>query len=76
MKKRVTKKFVDFVARSILASLLLIWGTANLVANVVEALTGNFGPQWAVSIPLVVLFGLIPIGVAIWLISGLLRNQR
>jgi hypothetical protein len=75
-QRRVPRTSVDFVARSVLALLLLTWGTANLVANVLELLAGNVGPKWLVSMPLILVFGLIPIGVAVWLIAGLIRKRR
>jgi hypothetical protein len=74
-QRRGSRKSIDIVARSVLASLLLTWGSANLVANVLELLSGNVGPQWLVSMPLIFAFGLIPIGVAVWLIVGLIRKR-
>jgi len=70
------KKIVEYISRLIVAMLLMVWGTLNLVTNVLDMTRGESGRSWQLSLPFIIIFALIPICLGVWLLSRLMRTSK
>ena len=70
------RSVVTYASSMFVAALLMMWGTMNLVANVLDLLRGPAGRDWLVSSLLVFATGVIPFALGLWMVSRTLKKSK
>ena len=87
---RIARAVMAFASWGIGAGLLMMWGTLNLMHNLLVLIRGNptanvdpgelpdTSPQWGIAVLLIIITGLVPFLVGLWMASRLLSppNRR
>ncbi len=75
-KRNALRKIVDYTSGSIVAGLLMMWGTMNLVTNVTDLIEGAPDRSWWLAALFSILVVLLPFGLGLWLIVRLMKPGR
>ena len=87
---RIVRAVMAFASWVIGAGLLMMWGTLNLMHNLLVLIRGNPAanvapdqlpdpsPQWGIAVLFIIITGLVPFLVGLWMASRLLSppNRR
>lgn len=74
IKKQAANSIVQFVSTLVVAMLLMVWGTMNIVINAMDMLQGAPGKNWNVGLAFALLFAVVPFVVGMVLATKLLRR--
>ena len=74
IKKQAANSIVQFVSTLVVAMLLMVWGTMNIVINAMDMLQGALGKNWNVGLAFALLFAVVPFVVGMVLATKLLRR--
>lgn len=75
IKKQAANSIVQFFSTLIVAMLLMVWGTMNIVINLMDMLQGAPGKNWNLGLVFAILFAVVPFVIGVVIAARLLRRQ-
>lgn len=70
------RAIVAYATRAVVAGLLMMWGTMNLVHNVVDFARGAEGRNWWIAALLVIVTAIVPLGIGFRMSMRLFRDSN
>ena len=74
IKKAAANSIIQFVSTLVVAMVLMIWGTMNLVINVMDMTQGEPGRDWHLGIGFSIVFALLPFLIGAFIAAKQLRQ--
>jgi len=75
-KRNALRKIVDYTSGSIVAGLLMMWGTMNFVTNVTDLIQGAPDRSWWLAALFSIFAVVLPFGLGVWMIMRLMKPGR
>ena len=70
------RSVVAYASTMFVAALLMMWGTMNLVANILDMMRGPAGRDWFVSSLLIVATCLVPFAAGLWMVLRTMKKSK
>lgn len=74
IKKQAANSIIQFISTLVVAMVLMVWGTMNIVINVMDMLQGTPGKNWNLGLAFAVVFAVVPFVIGMVLAAKLLRQ--
>ena len=74
IKKQAVNSIIQFFSTLVVAMVLMVWGTMNIVINVMDMLQGAPGKNWNLGLAFGFVFAVMPFVIGMILAAKLLRR--